>query len=172
MPNWCCTDYIIEGKKDNLDKIYEAIQNHSVKEGSNEDWEGNILETLGIDYTNHFIRGLIEDSNLSDDSISIYAMEAWARTDFAELLMSKFPDIEIYWKAEEPGLAIYETNDSKGKYFPDRYYIEVAKNDDYNSEYFETKEDAYNWIKEMTGYKTDEEIEEDDNIFIHKYEIV
>ena len=172
MPNWCCTDYIIEGKKDTLDKIHKAIENPSVKEGSNKDWEGNVLETLGIDYANHFIRGFIEDSSLDNDVLRIYTTEAWARTDFAELLEDKFPDIDIYWKAEEPGLAIYETNDSTGKYFTDKYYIEVYKDDDYITEYFETKEDAYNWIKEVTGYKTNEEIEDSKDIFIHEFEIV
>lgn len=177
MPNWCCTDYVIEGKKDTLDKIYEAIENHSVKEGSSEDWEGNILETLGIDYANHFIRGFIEDSNLDDDSISIYATEAWARTDFAELLLSKFQDIDVYWKAEEPGMDIYETNDSEGKYFPERYLVDILTPDDYIQEYFELKEDVYKYIEDHTGCRTDKEIEEynskDDyhSITIHEFKV-
>lgn len=172
MPNWCYTDYKIEGEKDTLDKIYKAIENPSIKEGSSKDWEGNVLSTLGIDFKNCFIRGFIEDSDLEYDVLSIYTTEAWYRTDFARLLEDKFPDINIYWKAEEPGMAIYETNDSEGKYFTERYYIEIYKDNDYITEYFDDKEDAYNWIKEITGYKTDEEIESNEDIFIHEFEIV
>ena len=47
MPNWAYTSYAIEGPKEDLQKIEQAILHPEVKEGSDESWEGNVLNTLG-----------------------------------------------------------------------------------------------------------------------------
>ena len=50
MANWAYTSYAIEGNKESLEKIYEAILHPDVKEGSTEGWEGNVLRALGIEW--------------------------------------------------------------------------------------------------------------------------
>lgn len=47
MPNWCLTDYMIEGSEESLKKINDALLNHDVAEDSSENWEGNVLIALG-----------------------------------------------------------------------------------------------------------------------------
>ena len=69
MANWACTDYIIEGPDEILLKITEAIKHPVVTPGSDETWEGNVLNTLGIkwkgrqpDGSGYYMRGFIQDA--------------------------------------------------------------------------------------------------------------
>lgn len=47
MANWAFTEYAIEGPKETLQKIEQAILHHDMEEGSSKDWEGNILNAFG-----------------------------------------------------------------------------------------------------------------------------
>lgn len=183
MANWCSTSYVIEGDKEILETIKRAFDNHPVKEKSSENWEGNILAALGINCEKSSIRGFVDYySDIDDETFHFACEEAWCRTDFAELLLSKFPSISIYWMAEEPGCEIYMTNDAYGTYFPERYYVEVQINSNGDSEYFEEEQDAYNWIRERTGCKNATDIEKyndeamenqtDNYICFHEFDII
>ena len=73
----------------------------------------------------------------------------------------------------------------KGTYFPERYWVDTAQDDVYQSEYFKTEEAIYKWLSEITNgrVKSKEDVEEfnsdyedsgtdDENfIYIHKFEI-
>lgn len=194
MANWAYTSYAIEGPKETLEKIEQAILHHPVKEGSSDGWEGNILMALnGTDdwKSTSYMRGFINEEPWYEEShgaLRFSAEEAWGVTDFDEELMSIFPDIKVYWITEEPGMAVYQTNDKEGKYFKDRFYVDTCidnadtyTDNDYKDEYFETEKDAYEWIAEITKGKvsTKEEVDkfneecgEDEFILVHKFEIV
>ncbi len=38
--------------------------------------------------------------------------------------MSKFPSLEIYFHTEEPGMCIFQTNDAKREYFPEKWLLD------------------------------------------------
>lgn len=201
MANWASTSYAIEGPKEILEKIELAINNPDFNETGDESWEGYVLKALGIEWVSKdqdrengkYMRGFIDSGvePYSDfyDNLGVLrfcAEEAWGRTDFCEVLEEAFPDIKIYWIVEESGCEIYVTNDKEGKYFPDRYWVDIAQNDIYNSEYFTNKEDMYEWLSNITNgrVKSEEDVEafnsdckdagtEDENfIYIHEFEIV
>lgn len=189
MPNWCTTDYVIEGPHETLKKINDAILHHEVEENSSSDWEGNVLKALGItweripDEKGYYMKGFIQDSSfLDEDTLKFYAEEAWGITDFNLVLEKNFPDIKVYFNGEEPNMEVYLTNDKEGKYFPNRYFVDTCINRVYNSEYFKTKEKAYKWLSEISNNKvTNEEqveafntepLDEDDFIYIHEFAIV
>ena len=190
MPNWCTTSYMIEGPHETLKKINDAILHHEVQENSSSDWEGNVLLALGItwkqntpDGKGYYMRGFIQDSpSLGENTLEFYADEAWGVTDFNEVLEKNFPDIKVYFIAEEPGMEVYITNDAEGKFFPTRYYVDTCIKDDYQSEYFETEEEAYKWLSDITqGKITNEEqvnafnsdVEDtDDFIYVYEFKIV
>ena len=168
MANWAITDYAIEGPKETLDKIYAAIKEPKVEEGSSNNWEGNVLKTLGITYedrrvisekkgdikiTGYYLRGFIQEYTVEYDSevIKFSAEEAWGLTDFSELLEKEFPDIKVYWTVEECGCDVFATNDKEGKYFTTRYYVNCYIDGDCHDEYFPNKEMMYDWIKVITG---------------------
>lgn len=168
MANWCSTSYRIVGNPNDIKKIYDAIENPDHIEYSSKSWEGNVLSALGYDVNNRGgnLRGFIEDYVLYDEEnaegesmLSVYCEEAWSITSFSDKLCELFPDIAIYWSAEEPGCEVFMTNDWSGKYFPERYYVEVDTEDFQDSEYFEHEDEMWKWIKRNTGLKTSEEVD-------------
>lgn len=192
MANWASTTYAVEGPKETLQKIEEAILNHPVAEGSDENWEGNILKALDVDWEaiihngkGLYMRGFIEkDSVTYDDNgaLRFWAEEAWEVTDFNKALESKFKDIKVYYSTEEPDSDVFATNDKKGKYFPDRFYADTCINDNYQMEYFTKESSVYEWLSKITDgkIKTKEDVDEfngdvkniDDFISIHEFVVV
>ena len=188
MANWAITDYVIEGPHEILEKINEAIRNPDIEAGSSEGWEGNILNTLGIDWDKKlYMRGFItEEPSLGDNTLEFYAEEAWGATDFHEALEKAFPDIRVYYRVEEENDEVFATNDVEGKYFPEKYYVNICINRDYDSEYFKDEDTMCNWlsrktdgkvnsIEEASDYNTMHEeqgTDEDNYITIHKFDIV
>ena len=198
MPNWAYTSYAIEGSKESLEKIYNAIRHPDVEEGSDEHWEGNVLKALGIEWERRnadvnykvkgkYMRGFInEDPWWDNDEHTVLrctAQEAWNITDFDEVLMENFDDIKIYWTTEEQGMGIYGTNDKEGKYFPDRVYVDTCIDDNYQMDYFRCKKDAMEWLSKLTEgvVKSDEDIDKfnenaqeddsDDYISLYEYKV-
>lgn len=160
MPNWCYTSYVIEGPKEDLEKIQNAIKNHKVRKDSADSWEGNILDELGIKFneSNARMRGFIyceEDLTICDDyaTLNFYAEEAWYKTDFSRYLEDAFPEITIYWKAEESGCGIYETNDNEGNYFPERYVVDYSIGVNSDTEYFSTEKEVVKYLRKISKGK-------------------
>ena len=193
MANWAITNYTIEGNIESLEKINDAILNHSVEYKSSDNWEGNILDALGIDFREKlpdgkdkfYIRGFIMDNPSFDKAngiLSFYAEEAWRQTDFHILLEQKFKDIKVYFCCEEPDCDVFVTNDKKGKYYPERYLVDCCINNDYKHEYFKTKKDTYAFIKNISMCKNEKDVEEfnevnsslglNDFINVYKYSII
>ena len=195
MANWAYTDYVVEGNIETIKRIYGAILKHPVQKDSHEDWEGNILHALNIDFENMkigdsepYMRGFIQQDTveMSDSTLTFSAEEAWGATDFADVLNEKMEDIKVFFYVQEEGMEVYATNDKEGKYFPDRFYVDTCIDGNYDSDYFKTEEKLYEWLSRKTdGKVTDgesidkfnEEFENSDGydsnfIRIHEIEIV
>uniref|UniRef100_A0AB33J1L6 DUF4494 domain-containing protein n=1 Tax=Prevotella sp. GTC17254 TaxID=3236794 RepID=A0AB33J1L6_9BACT len=158
MANWASTSYRIEGSKEDLNKLYEVIDNFMkqrqvpVTETASIDWEGNIVKALGAtdeQMRKNYLRGFIQTYELDGDTISIEAEEAWGATDFRHVLTELMPELTVYYIVEEPGCEVYATNDSEGKYFIDRFCVDACINGDYNSDYFETGEQAMKYAASL-----------------------
>lgn len=191
MPNWSSTSYAIEGPKETLQKIEQAINHPDVKEGSDESWEGNVLRALNITYIDRhddrdkgkYMRGFIIDNPWWDkDALHFSAEEAWGVTDFDEVLMEAFPDVKVFWVTEEPNMEIYETNDKEGKYFKDRFYVDVCIDGNYEADYFQFASSVYKWLSDLTNGRvnSNETLEafndkyegDDDNfIYVHEFRV-
>ena len=178
--------YAIEGPQKDLEKILGAI---CLTMTDKKHWtEYKACEHLGFsekELDNKRLGGEINDGpTLENGVLRFYAEERWGLQDFEELLKKKFPDIKVYWTVEESGCDVYCSNDKEGKYFPERYWVDTAQDDIYQSEYFRTEEAMYKWLNEKHGVKSEEEVEawnadyeatgdECENfISIHKFEIV
>ena len=191
MANWASTSYRIEGSKEDLEKVYNVIdefmseRRKPIEVNASSEWEGNIIRALGAtdeQMKNNYLRGFIEEYEMDGDIIRIEAEEAWGTTDFRHVLSQLMPELTIYYIVEEPGCEVYATNDADGKYFPERFYVDAYVNGDYRSEYFETEEQAMTYIANLLGKEKvnknelenwNECHEEDDNfICIHEFEIV
>ena len=194
MANWAFVFYIIEGPMKTLKKIEQAILHPKVKEDSSEDWEGNVLNTLGISWISRdqdrehgkYMRGFIkEEPWIYNGTLKFSAEEAWNLTNFAEVLSEAFPEIKVYWNMEESGMGIYGTNDAEGKYFPERVLIDTCIDGDYEMDYFINDESVFNHLSKITNgkVKNQEDVnkfnnehelagtDEDNYILIHHFEI-
>ena len=134
------------------------------------------------------LRGFLCDDDYLGDigdgqaQLRINFEEAWCRTEFAEILQEMFHDIAIYWMTEEPGCEIYQTNDAEGNFYPERYYVDTCIGGDYQSEYFTTEWEAYEWLAQISDCKCEADVDAfnenrqkadtDEFIYIHEYEVV
>ena len=191
MPNWCCTSMVWTGDKEEIADLYERMQrleNMSeplVPNGFGTRWLGNLVADLGKDWKDVGCRGTWSFLELLDENTLKFNTEtAWYRcTEVDDLIMKKYPSIDITFQCVEGGMVIYETNDEEGRYFPERYMIDVEDSD---TQYFDLKEDALDFLEEFFGidFKNMSEAlevtEEYDNneandcnrIWIHEFEIV
>ena len=187
MANMASVAYAIEGSEKSLKKIEYAITMAvQSKDMHYEMYQAAEYLDLPIVEGETRLGGEISDEPTWDEAtgaLRFSAEERWGLQDFAELLEKKFPDIKVYWIVEECGCEVYCTNDREGKYFPERYWVDTAQDDIYQSEYFKTEEDMYEWLNEKYGVKSEEEVEawnadyedsgtDDENfIYIHKFEV-
>ena len=145
MANWASTNYYIEGSKEDLKKIYDVIDGFMTKKIKPKDgkadkgWEGNILITLGAteeQMKGKYLRGFIQDYNLGEDYLQIYAEEAWGLSEFRDVLNMLIPNLKIYYCVEELEGEVFATNDNGGKYFYDTIIVDCCIDRDYRHEYF------------------------------------
>lgn len=188
MANWASTSYRIEGNQKDLQELNDlckAFMNKErpvMEEGASENWEGNIILALGEEIGDSYIRGFIQDLELSDGILSIEAEEAWGATDFRHLLERHYENMKVYFIVEEEGCEVYATNDTEGRYFDYRFVVSSCVDEDYDTEEFNTKEEALEYAAGKIGRDstTMDEIEEwneehednDEYININEYKIV
>ena len=188
MANMASVAYAIEGPKDTLQKIDEAIV-IAVNSKDNKYEMYQAAEYLKLPVKNATRLGgeISEEPTWDEDTgaLRFWSEERWCLQDFAELLEKQFPDIKVYWIVEECGCEVYCTNDAEGKYFPERYLVDTCIDSICNSEYFETEEQVYKWLDKLTNgrVKSEEDVEEfnadyedsdasDENyIYIHEFEV-
>ena len=182
--------YAIEGPKETLNKIFQAIVT-AIHTDDNRYEEYKACEYLEIPIEEGKTRlgGEISeephfDYSQGHSALRFSAEERWGLQDFEELLRQRFPGIKVYWVVEESGCEVFCTNDREGKYFPDRYWVDTAQDDVYQSEYFRTEEAMYKWLSKKYGVKNREEVDafnsgyEDSGtdgenfIYIHEFEII
>lgn len=155
MPNWCTTSYVAVGDRKQLKKLYNIMDNLQkmehplVENGFGPSWLGCLVKKLGKDPQKVYCRG--HWSNLKwrdEESFSFDTEHAWSRPgEVEELILSKFPDISLYFLEEELGMGIFLTNDSEGEYFNETVIID---SEDEGMEYF-TEGEALKRLSEITG---------------------
>lgn len=184
MANWANTSYCIEGNEKDLRELHETMKALAAGEiipvaDAADGWEGNVTKALGIESDNAYLRGFIQEYRLDGEVLKIEAQEAWSVTDFKDLLESHYENMKVYYLTEELGCQVYETNDSAGKYFDDKFLVDSYVDGDGEMEYFKTKEEALEYIAQRLGLDdvTEEQIEtwneerEDGDEFINIIEL-
>ena len=192
MPNWASTSYVFKGADDKQAKdLYEKIDSLAkmeeplVENGFGKLWMGCLVNLLGGDWNKVYCRGEIIDYNLTDGHVCISCETAWDEMpEFRHFLEQQYPGSKIYYQVEESGNCVYATNDADGEFFKDQYCL-----DSYDSlEYFETIEEAAEYIGERIGKELkpdfaeienaiDNYMEEHDNsdeswMSFHRFEVV
>ena len=114
MANICTTNYVIEGKKEELDALYQKMKE---LQGQN---LGQLVKALGKNPEEMECRGEWTEVVREDETLRMIFETAWTPCyEVTNLLKSVYPSLRIFYKAEEPGCEVYLKNDAEGKYFPE-----------------------------------------------------
>jgi hypothetical protein len=114
MANICTTNYVIEGKREELDALYQKM-----KELQGQDL-GLLVKVLGKNPDEMECRGEWTELVREDETLRMIFETAWTPCyEVTNLLKSVYPSLRIFYKAEEPGNEVYLKNDADGKYFPE-----------------------------------------------------
>jgi len=126
MPNICTTNYIFEGKNEELDALYQKMKELQemeqplVKNGLGPTWLGCLVKALGKNPDDVLCRGLWIELERQDDILLVTFETAWTPCyEVTQLMKTVFPSLQFFYKAEEPGCEVYLKNDVEGKYFPE-----------------------------------------------------
>ena len=126
MPNICTTNYVIEGKKEELDALYQKMKELQemdlplVENNLGPTWLGCLVKALGKNPEDVLCRGIWIELERQDDILLVTFETAWTPCyEVTQLMETVYPSFRIYYKAEEPGCGVYLKNDVEGKYFPE-----------------------------------------------------
>ena len=136
MPNWCITNYVIEGEKKELDTLHqtmkrlEEIPEPLVENGFGSSWLGCLVKELGEDPEIVYCRGSWYDMERDDETIRVNFETAWSPSyDVIQLLKREYPSLRFYYRAMEPGCQLFQKNDEEGKYFPENIWVDYNGDD-------------------------------------------
>ena len=126
MPNICTTNYVIEGKKEELDALYQKMKELQemdlplVENNLGPTWLGCLVKALGKNPEDVLCRGQWIELERQDDKLRMTFETAWTPCyEVTQLMKAVYPSLRIFYKAEEPGCEVYLKNDAEGKYFPE-----------------------------------------------------
>jgi len=173
MANTCTTEYVFEGEGTQIRALHSKLDNLATG------WLGAVVEkVLGLDSEKISCRGeftLGEIANCPYDdnklTLEVSANTAWSPCrELFDMLAEKY-DSNLYWVAEELGCGLFQTNDSEGKYFHDSIIIDTEED---GTEYFQSEEDAVEYIVGKTGNPniTFAEIEDLDEVYVYEIDYV
>lgn len=164
MPNWCYTNYVVEGPKEHLQKLYNIMTELKtmpapglIENGFGSSWLGNLVAALGVDplaQSNFQCRGEYYNVDLNQFGyLTFDTMTAWCEADDTRYLIEeKFPGVHIYFISEEFGCDYWETNDVEGKYFSEQYYFMSEDVDAcYDGNYYDTLPELIEVVEKATA---------------------
>ncbi len=157
MPNWCSTAYTFEGDAQEVKALYELMKELEEKEkpaienGFGTAWLGCLVDALGGDWHDVQCRGYWDGLTFDGHVLTFYTETAWATcNEVFNLVCAAFPSLHYYYQAEEPGMCDYYTNDIEGRYYPDRYVVNlITDRGEWYNEYFEDLPGLYEWLEEI-----------------------
>lgn len=184
MPNWCVTNVLFFGDRDKVKKLYEDWDTAiNVIADGDDGWLGRLLAYNDIGANEVYCRGFVDTLELQENGVYVISEDAWAPMfDFYDLIAELY-GLQYVLMAEEPGNGLYLNTDTEGRYFPERYMLEVVVDDEEaykGDKLIETLQelsseryfDSFEPIAEalaLYGVHTDEDMEAFQNFIYEKY---
>lgn len=124
-------------------------------------WMGCVVARLGgkIDGKDGVrCRGeIFGDYSVEGNVVTLVTEQAWTEQEsFRYFVESKFAGMKIYYLCDESNEGIYCTNDKDGRFFHDSYWLDFDTRD---PEYFDTIEEAAEYISTLTGRDVEPTVE-------------
>lgn len=177
MPNWCFTQYVADGPKDQLQRLYDTMKRLKemprpglIENDFGSSWLGNLVAELNEGVVPHGFRcrGYYYGLELEDDILRFDTETAWWEADDTRhLIEDKFPGVKLYYCAEEFGCGAWGSNDVNHTYFDEQFYFSAEGycGEDYmdGENYMDSLEDLISAVEStcgVTGLKTYEDCEQ------------
>ena len=152
MPNWCSNQMVVYGDKQEVEDFYKKLQNAYRRAKETKNWdlyevyaefgEENILSND----SNGYIRGSIIDINdikfdKGDFYLCIVYESAWSSMmdGFDYLLNKYYKTLNQETLAEEMGMEIFINTDRKGRFFKEKYCLDIV---DYDIHFCENEQEV------------------------------
>lgn len=133
MPNWCYTSYTVKGDEKEIKDLYDKMlslalgkcEESLVDNGFGKTWLGNLIVLLGGNWKEIRCRGTWDAVEITEEGFLYFNTEtAWTdAVETIEFIQSIYPSLQFYYRAEEPGMGYYVTNDVEGEIYDERYYF-------------------------------------------------
>ena len=135
MANVCMVSYQCEAKKEQLEELnavlnlLKAMKASVVRNDRGRLWLGCVVNQLGGDWHDVECRGEVVDFGYKGGTSLWMEQETdWCEQEgFRKFLENRFPGLKVFYLEIEPGEGWGRTNDSEGKYFPERYYLSSSE---------------------------------------------
>jgi hypothetical protein len=165
MANYSDTEVVIEGNEKELNELYnimvnlENMKEPAIKNGFGTTWLGCLVEALGSSWQEVSCRGEWLCLERHDDRLTFCTSSAWTEPrEVFDLIQQKFPSLKVFYLSVESGCEYYVVQDAEGRFFPDRYIVDLGTVDgEYLTEYFEDLDSALEWIWKQTGVTVNNE---------------
>ena len=122
MANICITNYVIEGKKEELDALYQTMKKLQ-ESGASVEYAtglGLLVSAFGKKPEEVECRGGWTELVRESDILRMTFETAWTPCfEVTNLLKTVYPSLRIFYKSEEPDCEVYLKNDADGKFFPE-----------------------------------------------------
>lgn len=164
MANYYVTKYAIEGKKEVLERVADAINR-------GEGWMVKSIENLGLEVDEdeyspraEWYKGARVEKRDGVNVLFFTQAYPWNHVDVIDWVLEELgePEPNIYMLMELFESGIHQTTDNEGKYFPERYRVWTEEDED--DMYFVTEEEALGHIRKQyklsDEYDTIEKIQE------------
>lgn len=172
MANWCVTNFVVEcNDKQKLQRICDAIVKcnemaEPLIEDSSKSWTGNIFKDLGLKFESD--RCFWDEAYIEDGVLYISEESAWSRGSSMRQLVEQMNipedpdnDLIVYFKSEEPGFEIYETNDDEGLYYSERFIFDTSEDGrEYYSNIKDLCDDVNSYLEEDNDFKAFDDVVE------------
>ena len=176
MPNWCNTSYVIEGDVEEVKSLYETMKELQerktplVKNDFGKTWLGCLVNALGGDWNDIYCRGDWNDLEMIEDTLRFSTQTAWGTCNEAfDFIREKFPSLSYLYQSEESGMGEYWTNDVEGKYFTDKYIVNLyTPDEEYEEERFTDLSGAFEYLEEISGQPI--KSKQDVNAFVEQWQ--
>lgn len=123
----------------------------SVPNGFGTAWLGILVDALKENWENVFCRGSWYDLEFDGRVLTFNTETAWSPyNEVFDMVCKKYPTLSYFYRSEEPGMALYCTNDQEGRYFQDRFVVELCTSEEeYYTEYFSDLQSMYEWLEDI-----------------------
>lgn len=134
-------------------KKLERRKKASVENGFGITWLGCLVDALGEDWKKVSCRGEWSAVCKRRNTLRFTTETAWGPCNQVfDLICRKYPSIRYYFQSEEPGMVEYLTNDKEGKYFKDKYCVDVyTPEKEFKHKHFLDEQSLYKWLGDILG---------------------